>query len=126
MKGYWVVGGLWAVVMILIVAIAFRVGASIGESRYSESLIAMKYVDGKYGPGHYGVEVRGKKQGARVEVYARILIDPSGSYYHNCGLIGSAPTWEEARRDFGDVQWDGKGVSIGSYRIERGEYENHR
>ena len=41
-------------------------------------------------------------------------------------IVTTASSPQEARRRFGEIQWDGKGVSIGPYRIERKQYENHR
>ncbi len=112
---------------IALLAIPFFIGMYYGQKDYTDTLLAVKYVDGRYGPAFYGVEVTGREEGSRVAVYAKISINAlSDGYYHDCGRIGTAKSWPEARKRYGDIQWDGQGVSIGPYRIERKEYENHR
>ena len=119
--------GMFIVYMIGVCVAAFAAGMYCGKNRYTNSLIAVKYIDGKYGAGCYGVEVTGHERGETVEISAKIFIySISGGYYHDFGLIGTASSPQEARRRFGEIQWDGKGVSIGPYRIERKQYENHR
>lgn len=112
---------------IALLVISYFIGVHYGENDYMNSLIAVKYVDGRYGTAFYGVEVTGQEEGDRVAVYAKIYVHAlSDGQTHDCGRIGTAKSWPEARKQFGDIQWDGKGISIGPYRIERKQYENHR
>ena len=118
---YFTVGG------IVLAFILFVGGMSFGKSRYTSSLIATKYIDGKYGRAFYCVEVTGREEDGWVKVYAKIHIGGlNAGYWHDCGKIGSAKGWPEARKRFGDIEPDEKGISIGLYRLEREEYENHR
>ena len=113
---------------VLFAGIVFFIGFYCGTDNYRSKLIAAKYIDGKYGKSFYGVEVFGKNVGNRIEVYARIHIGGIDRLYcHDCGKIGIAFDWEEAKGKFGDISFDGSVLSIGnSYSIAREKYENHR
>ena len=108
--------------------LAFLIGFYCGTDDYKSDLIAVKHIDGKYGKAFYGVEVWGKDIGNRIEIYARIHIGGVDKfYYHDCGKIGIAKNWEDARAKFGDITFDGSYLSIGSdYYISKEEYEKHR
>ena len=106
----------------------FIVGFYCGIDNYKSNLIAVKHIDGKYGKAFYGVEVFGKDAGNRIEVYARIHIGGIDRWHgRDCGKIGIAKNWEDAREKFGDITFDGSVLSIGSdYSIKKEEYEKHR
>ena len=74
--------GMFIVYMIGVCVAAFAAGMYCGKNRYTNSLIAVKYIDGKYGAGCYGVEVTGHERGETVEISAKIFIysiQPAGS-----------------------------------------------
>ena len=60
--------------------------------------------------------------------YARIHIGGIDKLYcYDCGKIGIAFGWQEAKNKFGNINFDGSVLSIGnSYSIEKEKYENHR
>ena len=95
--------GLLGAILLFVIAFCW------GWEYYKSGLIAVKHIDGKYGKAFYGVEVTGKDAGNRIEVYARIMIGGMNRFYcHNCGKIGIAKDWEEARTKFSDIRFDGK------------------
>ena len=106
----------------------FFVGFYCGKNDYQSELIAFKHIDGKYGKAFYGVEVFGKNVGTRIEVYARVHIGGvDRAYYHDCGKIGFAWNWQDAKEKFGNISVDGSHLSIGNtYSIKKEKYENHR
>ena len=108
--------------------LAFFIGFYCGTDDYKSELIAVKHIDGKYGKAFYGVEVFGKNVGPRIEVYARVHIGGvDRAYYHDCGQIGFAWNWQEAKEKFGNITFDGSVLSIGNnYSIPKEKYENHR
>ena len=114
--------------VVLFSVLIFFIGFYCGIDDYKSKLIAAKHIDGKYGKSFYGVEVFGKNAGIRIDVYARIHIGGIDRlYYHDCGKIGIAFDWEEARNKFGDIRFDGSVLSIGNgYSIKKEDYENHR
>lgn len=108
--------------------LAFFIGFYCGTDDYKSDLIAVKHIDGKYGKAFYGVEVFGKEVGNRIEIYARIHIGGVDKfYYHDCGKIGIAFNWQDAKEKFGNISVDGSHLSIGNtYSIKKEKYENHR
>ena len=106
----------------------FFIGFYCGRDDYKSELIAVEHIDGKYGKAFYGVEVFGKDAGNRIEVYARVHIGGvDRAYYHDCGKIGFAWNWKDAKEKFGNITFDGSVLSIGStYSIPKEKYENHR
>ena len=103
-------------------------GFSYGRSSYQSDLIAVKYVDGRYGKAFYCVEVFGKKHAGGIRVFAKIHIGGlSSGYCHDCGEIGSAESWVMARQSFGAIRLDGDLLWIGdTFSIAKSQYENHR
>lgn len=97
-------------------------------SSYQAELIAVKYIDGRYGKSFYCVEVLGKKRDGVIKVFAKIHIGGLASgYYHDCGEIGSANDWIMARQNYGTVRLEGENLLIGdSFAIAKKQYENHR
>lgn len=117
----------WIAIIIVIAVAAFQAGMYFGKAQYEQSLIAVKYIDGKYGPAFYCIEVIGKEKNSIIEIYARIHIGPpADGYYHDCGMIGTAADWTEARQNFGNILCPENGISIGPYQLEHKQYENHR
>ena len=116
------------VAVVLLVVLIFFLGFYCGIDDYKSGLIAVKHIDGKYGKAFYGVEVFGKNAGNRINVYARIHIGGvDRAYYHDCGQIGFAWNWQEAKEKFGNITFDGSILSIGNiYSIPKEKYENHR
>lgn len=114
--------------VVLLVVLIFFFGFYCGTDDYKSDLIAVKHIDGKYGKAFYGVEVFGKEVGNRIEIYARIHIGGVDKfYYHDCGKIGIAFNWQDAKDKFGNVSFDGSLLSIGNtYSIKKEKYENHR
>ena len=114
--------------VVLLVVLIFFFGFYCGTDDYKSELIAVKHIDGKYGKAFYGVEVFGKEVGNRIEIYARIHIGGVDKfYYHDCGKIGIADNWQEAKEKFGNISVDGSHLSIGNtYSIKKEKYENHR
>ena len=114
--------------IILLAVLIFFVGFYCGTDDYKSDLIAVKHIDGKYGKAFYGVEVFGKEVGNRIEIYARIHIGGVDKfYYHDCGKIGIAFNWQDAKEKFGNINVDGSHLSIGNtYSIKKEKYENHR
>ena len=108
--------------------LAFFIGFYCGIDDYKSDLIAVKHIDGKYGKAFYGVEVFGKEVGNRIEIYARIHIGGVDKfYYHDCGKIGIAFNWQDAKEKFGNISVDGSHLSIGNtYSIMKEKYENQR
>ena len=108
--------------------LAFFIGFYCGIDDYKSDLITVKHIDGKYGKAFYGVEVWGKDIGNRIEIYARIHIGGVDKfYYHDCGKIGFAWNWQDAKEKFGNISVDGSHLSIGNtYSIKKEKYENHR
>ena len=108
--------------------LAFFIGFYCGIDDYKSDLIAVKHIDGKYGKAFYGVEVFGKDAGNRIEIYARIHIGGVDKfYYHDCGKIGIAFNWQDAKEKFGNISVDGSHLLIGNtYSIKKEKYENHR
>ena len=92
---------------------AFFIGFYCGTDDYKSDLIAVKHIDGKYGKAFYGVEVFGKDVGNRIEVYVRVHIGGvDRAYYHDCGQIGFAWNWQEAKEKFGNITFDGRYFSL--------------
>ena len=114
--------------VVLLVVLIFFFGFYCGTDDYKSDLIAVKHIDGKYGKAFYGVEVFGKEVGNRIEIYARIHIGGVDKfYYHDCGKIGIAFNWQDAKEKFGNITFDGSVLSIGNnYSIPKEKYENHR
>ena len=114
--------------VVLLVVLIFFFGFYCGTDDYKSELIAVKHIDGKYGKAFYGVEVFGKNVGTRIEVYARVHIGGvDRAYYHDCGKIGIAFNWQDAKEKFGNISFDGSALSIGNtYSIKKEKYENHR
>ena len=114
--------------VVLLVVLIFFFGFYCGTDDYKSDLIAVKHIDGKYGKAFYGVEVFGKEVGNRIEIYARIHIGGVDKfYYHDCGKIGIAFNWQDAKEKFGNISVDGSHLSIGNtYSIKKEKYENHR
>ena len=114
--------------VVLLVVLIFFFGFYCGRDAYQSELIAVKHIDGKYGKAFYGVEVFGKDVGNRIEVYVRVHIGGvDRAYYHDCGQIGFALNWQEAKEKFGNITFDGSVLSIGNnYSIPKEKYENHR
>ena len=114
--------------VVLLVVLIFFFGFYCGIDDYKSDLIAVKHIDGKYGKAFYGVEVWGKDIGNRIEIYARIHIGGVDKfYYHDCGKIGIAFNWQDAKEKFGNISFDGSLLSIGNtYSIKKEKYENHR
>ena len=114
--------------VVLLVVLIFFFGFYCGTDDYKSDLIAVKHIDGKYGKAFYGVEVFGKEVGNRIEIYARIHIGGVDKfYYHDCGKIGIAFNWQDAKEKFGNISFDGSLLSIGNtYSIKKETYENHR
>ena len=114
--------------VVLLVVLIFFFGFYCGTDDYKSDLIAVKHINGKYGKAFYGVEVFGKEVGNRIEIYARIHIGGVDKfYYHDCGKIGIAFNWQDAKEKFGNVSFDGSLLSIGNtYSIKKEKYENHR
>ena len=114
--------------VLLFAVIVFFIGFYCGRDAYQSELIAVKHIDGKYGKAFYGVEVFGKDVGNRIEVYARVHIGGVDKfYYHDCGQIGFAWNWQDAKEKFGNISVDGSHLSIGNtYSIKKEKYENHR
>ena len=114
--------------VVLLVVLIFFFGFYCGTDDYKSELIAVKHIDGKYGKAFYGVEVFGKEVGNRIEIYARIHIGGVDKfYYHDCGKIGIAFNWQDAKEKFGNICFDGSVLSIGNtYSIKKEKYENHR
>ena len=114
--------------VVLLVVLIFFFGFYCGTDDYKSELIAVKHIDGKYGKAFYGVEVFGKEVGNRIEIYARIHIGGVDKfYYHDCGKIGIAFNWQDAKEKFGNISFDGSVLSIGNtYSIKKEKYENHR
>ena len=112
----------------LLVVLTFLTGFYCGTEDYKSDLIAVKHIDGKYGKACYGGEVWGKDIGNRIEIYARIHIGGVDKfYYHDCGKIGIAFNWQDAKEKFGNISFDGSVLSIGNtYSIKKEKYENHR
>ncbi|MBR2427402.1 MAG: hypothetical protein IKB16_11765 [Lentisphaeria bacterium] len=122
-KRFWQYSG-----AVMLAVLLFFIGFYCGRDDYRSGLIAVKHIDGKYGKAFYGVEVFGKAAGNRIEVYARVHIGGvDRNYYHDCGKIGIAWNWQDAREKFGGITFDGSVLSIGStYSIPKEKYENHR
>ena len=114
--------------VVLLVVLIFFLGFYYGRDAYQSELIAIKHIDGKYGKAFYGVEVFGKDVRNRIEVYARVHIGGvDRAYYHDCGKIGIAFNWQDAKEKFGNISFDGSVLSIGNtYSIKKEKYENHR
>ena len=114
--------------VVLLVVLIFFFGFYCGTDYYKSDLIAVKHIDGKYGKAFYGVKVFGKEVGNRIEIYARIHIGGVDKfYYHDCGKIGIAFNWQDAKEKFGNISFDGSVLSIGNtYSIKKEKYENHR
>lgn len=114
--------------VVLLAVLIFFVGFYCGTDNYKSDLIAVKHIDGKYGKAFYGVEVFGKDVGNKIEIYARIHIGGIDRFYlHNCGKIGIAFSWQEAREKYGNISFDGTVLSIGNtYSIPKEKYESHR
>ena len=114
--------------VVLLAVLIFFVGFYCGTDNYKSDLIAVKHIDGKYGKAFYGVEVFGKDVGNKIEIYARIHIGGIDRLYlHNCGKIGIAFSWQEAREKYGNINFDGSVLSIGNTcSIPMEKYENHR
>lgn len=114
--------------MILCAILLLMIGFHWGRKSYQSKLIAVKYIDGKYGEAFYCVEVIGQEHDREVEVFARILIGGLDSgYYHDCGKIGTASDLTTARQIFGDIHIDGEKLFIGeNFSFEKSQYENHR
>ena len=113
---------------VLFTVLIFFIGFYCGIDDYKSKLIAAKHIDGKYGKAFYGVEVFGKDVGNQIEIYARIHIGGIDKLYcHDCGKIGIAFNWQEAKNKFGNISFDGSVLSIGNgYSIRKEKYENHR
>ena len=114
--------------VVLLVVLIFFLGFYCGRDAYQSELIAVKHIDGKYGKAFYGVEVFGKDVGNRIDVYVRVHIGGVDKfYYHDCGKIGIAFNWQDAKEKFGNISVDGSHLSIGNtYSIKKEKYENHR
>ncbi len=104
-------------------------GFYFGKSPYQSETIALKYMDrGESLKSFYCVEVVGKKFKGEIDVYAKIHIGGlSSGYYHDCGKIGTAKTWQEARSRFRSIRIDKETLWIGdSFSLKKSQYENHR
>lgn len=115
-----------ALPVLIAIIIAFLSGWCHGISSYRSSLIAFRYIDGKYGKAFYGIEVYAKENKKHLEVHAKINIDLTGGYYYDCGKIGFASSFADAKKKFGNILFDGENINIGSYRISKSEYATHR
>ncbi len=91
-----------------------------------DNLVAMKWIDGKYGKGFYGVQVWLEPENERYSVNGRVWIGRGNLYWHDLGKIGIANSPEEAVQTFGDILLDGSILKIGKYSIEQKLIEQHR
>jgi hypothetical protein len=94
--------------------------------------VAMKWGDGKYGPGFYGARVYLEPRPQGYSVKACVYISPdNGGYRHDCGELGVVDSHEEAVRDWGTITWKEEGLYIGKggdadFFVPRKTIESHR
>jgi len=91
-----------------------------------DNLVAMQWVDGKYGKGFYGVQVWLEPEDEKYSVNGRVWIGRGNLYWQDLGKIGIANSPEEAVQTFGDILLDGPALKIGRYSIEKKLIEQHR
>src|SRR5207249_1864396 len=80
-------------------------------------VVAMSWGDGKYGPAFYGAHVYLEPQGSHFIVRARVHIGRSQGWFtdfHDCGILGTVATEEEAVAHWGTIQWRDDGLQIGT------------
>jgi len=114
-------------------AIGFAAGWWIGDSRSTarlDSVVAMSWGDGKYGPAFYGAHVFLEPRETGYSVQARVYIGRGYGAYHDCGELGRVQTDAEAVARWGRIEWRDDGLHIGTspgaYFLPRAELENHR
>ena len=119
--------------VIVIVIISFLYGLALGwfifkpqENYNIDNLIAMKWIDGKYGKGFYGVQIYYEPENDKYSVKGRVWIGRNNAYWRDLGILGIVNSPEEALQKFGRIMNDGRMLKIGSYSISQNEIESHR
>ena len=109
------------------------IAKATGDIAFAGASAGLALANGGIGAGLKNVgkgigKVFGKEVGNRIEIYARIHIGGVDKfYYHDCGKIGIAFNWQDAKEKFGNISFDGSLLSIGNtYSIKKEKYENHR
>ncbi len=95
-----------------------------------DRIVAMKWVDSKYGPAFYGVQVYLVPIPSGYEVKARVHIGRGNDYFHDCGKLGVVKADSEAVSQWGSIEYRDDGLHIGKGSIEfflpKADLENHR
>ncbi len=95
-----------------------------------DQIVAMKWVDNKYGQAFYGVQVYLEPIPSGYEVKARVHIGRGYSYFHDCGRLGVVKTDSEAVSQWGSIEYRDDGLHIGEgsaeFFLPKADLENHR
>ncbi len=86
----------------------------------------MKWIDGKYGKGFYGVQIYYEPENGNHSVKGRVWIGRGNSYWRDLGILGIVNSPEEALQKFGKIDHDGKMLTIGNFSISQKAIESHR
>jgi len=115
------------------VIVSFVFGLALGwiifrprQNDNIDNLVAMKWIDGKYGKGFYGVQIYYEPENEKYSVKGRIWIGRANSYWHDLGILGTVESPEEAVQKFGTVMHDGRMLKIGNFSLSQNEIERHR
>jgi hypothetical protein len=116
-----------------IVIISFLVGLALGwfifkpQINYNiDNLVAMKWIDGKYGKGFYGVQIFYEPENDKYSVKGRIWIGRGNSYWRDLGTLGVVDSPEQAIQKFGGIIHDGIVLKVGNFTVPQKEIERHR
>ena len=121
-----------AVGLVLIVAGAFVASDKLLDNGYSIIAVSWGAPQGQTQPLIYQarVSVDGDDGNGQLEVRAVVYIG-SGMYQHDIGLIGTATSYEDALKRFGEITWTETELQIGGSdgvqgRLSRSALESHR
>ncbi len=95
-----------------------------------DQVVAMKWVDSKFGPAFYGVQVYLEPIPLGFDVMARVHIGRGNGYFHDCGRLGVVKTDIEAVSQWGMIDYRDDGLHIGegssAFFLPKADLENHR
>lgn len=118
---------------LFLVISAFAAGAVLAAwlvlpsaANQAGNVIAMSWGDGKYGKAFYGAQVYTDAFNPPFTVRARVRIGPGNPMYHDCGVLGTAASFEDVVRKWGTIEWAPDGLRIGDFFLPRARMEAHR
>lgn len=96
-------------IIFLLIIIFFSGYAYRYISTIDSNALITQYVDGKYGPKFYGVEIYAVKNNDIYDVYCKVLVGPQTGffkYYHDVGVIGTESGLRDITEKYSDIKVD--------------------